>query len=156
MGTNAWNGRYDYIGGTVIFSGNSKSSGGSFDGIVFSKYICCNFAGDIVWVRASYTVENAVIIPIFSMIIIIIISFTCSIHYEIIKENVISQTAIENELNDMSIDRKNEFEKIAEGFLKERCIFSHDYEVRVDNSSIKKSEPEKSIRIMRAIMEAID
>ena len=63
---------------------------------------------------------------------------------------------IENELNDMSIDRKNEFEKIAEGFLKERCIFSHDYEVRVDNSSIKKSEPEKSIRIMRAIMEAID
>ena len=75
---------------------------------------------------------------------------------EIIKENVISQTAIENELNDMGIDRKNEFEKIAEGFLKERCIFSHDYEVRVDNSSIKKSEPEKSIRIMRAIMEAID
>ena len=45
MGTNAWNGRYDYIGGTVIFSGNSKSSGGSFDGIVFSKYICCNIAG---------------------------------------------------------------------------------------------------------------
>lgn len=82
--------------------------------------------------------------------------YTCSIHDEIIKENVISQTAIENELNDMSIDRKNEFEKIAEGFLKERCIFSHDYEVRVDNSSIKKSEPEKSIRIMRAIMEAID
>ena len=109
-----------------------------------------------MWVRASYTVENAVIIPIFSMIIIIIISFTCSIHDEIIKENVVSQTAIENELNDMSIDRKNEFEKIAEGFLKERCIFSHDYEVRVDNSSIKKSEPEKSIRIMRAIMEAID
>ena len=31
--------------GTVIFSGNSKSSGGSFDGIVFSKYICCNIAG---------------------------------------------------------------------------------------------------------------
>ena len=104
-----------------------------------------------MWVRASYTVENAVIIPIFSMIIIIIISITCSIHDEIIKENVISQTAIENELNDMSIDKK-----IAEGFLKERCIFSHDYEVRVDNSSIKKSEPEKSIRIMRAIMEAID
>ena len=69
-----------------------------------------------MWVRASYTVENAVIIPIFSMIIIIIISITCSIHDEIIKENVISQTAIENELNDMSIDRKNEFEKIAEGF----------------------------------------
>ena len=39
-----------------------------------------------MWVRASYTVENAVIIPIFSMIIIIIISFTCSIHDEIIKE----------------------------------------------------------------------
>ena len=56
----------------------------------------------------------------------------------------------------MKKKKKNEFEKIAEGFLKERCIFSHDYEVRVDNSSIKKSEPEKSIRIMRAIMEAID
>ena len=126
------------------------------DRIAFIPYMFLAYLGDIVWVRASYTVENAVIIPIFSMIIIIIISFTCSIHDEIIKENVISQTAIENELNDMSIDRKNEFEKIAEGFLKERCIFSHDYEVRVDNSSIKKSEPEKSIRIMRAIMEAID
>ena len=108
-----------------------------------------------MWVRASYTVENAVIIPIFSMIIIIIISITCSIHDEIIKENVISQTAIENELNDLEV-KKNEFEKIVDGSIKERCIFSHDYEVRVDNSSIKKSEPEKSIRIMRAIMEAID
>ena len=111
-----------------------------------------------MWVRASYTVENAVIIPIFSMIIIIIISITCSIHDEIIKENVqdsVRELPVYKHISDVKI-RKNEFEKIAEGFLKERCIFSHDYEVRVDNSSIKKSEPEKSIRIMRAIMEAID
>lgn len=109
-----------------------------------------------MWVRASYTVENAVIVPIFSMIIIIIISFTCSIHDEIIKENVISQVAIEDELNEMNDERRNEFEKIAEEFLKDRCIFLHNYEVKVEKSSMKKSEPEKSIRIMRAIIEAID
>lgn len=109
-----------------------------------------------MWIRASYTVENAVIVPIFSLIIVIIISFTCNIHDEIIKENVISQVAIENELNEMSDDRRNEFEKIAEEFLKDRCIFSHNYEVKVEKSSIKRSEPEKSIRIMRAVIEAID
>ena len=38
-----------------------------------------------MWIRASYTVENAVIVPVFSMIIILIISFTCNIHDEIIK-----------------------------------------------------------------------
>ena len=47
-----------------------------------------------MWIRASYTVENAVIVPVFSMIIILIISFTCNIHDEIIKENVMSQIGI--------------------------------------------------------------
>lgn len=56
-----------------------------------------------MWIRASYTVENAVIVPVFSMIIILIISFTCNIHDEIIKENVISQIGIENELSEMVV-----------------------------------------------------
>lgn len=77
-----------------------------------------------MWVRASYTVENAVIIPIFSMIIIIIISITCSIHDEIIKENVISQTAIENELNDMSIDRKMSLKNSRGIFKRKMHIFT--------------------------------
>ena len=76
-----------------------------------------------MWIRASYTVENAVIVPVFSMIIILIISFTCNIHDEIIKENVMSQIGIENELSEMNSDRRNDFEKIAEEYLKERCIF---------------------------------
>ena len=109
-----------------------------------------------MWLRASYTVENAVIVPVFSMIIILIISFTCNIHDEIIKENVMSQIGIEDELTEMDSERRNDFEKIAENYLKERCIFSHNYRVKVDESSIKKSQPEKSIRIMRALIEAVD
>lgn len=109
-----------------------------------------------MWLRASYTVENAVIVPVFSIIIILIISLTCNIHDEIIKENVMSQIGIENELTEMDSERRNDFEKIAEEYLKERCIFSHNYKVKIDESSIKKSQPEKSIRIMRAIIEAID
>lgn len=109
-----------------------------------------------MWIRASYTVENAVIVPVFSMIIILIISFTCNIHDEIIKENVMSQIGIENELSEMDSDRRNDFEKIAEEYLKERCIFSHNYKVKVDDLAIKKSQPEKSIRIMRAIIEAVN
>ena len=70
-----------------------------------------------MWIRASYTVENAVIVPVFSMIIILIISFTCNIHDEIIKENVMSQIGIENELSEMNSDRRNDFEKIAEEYL---------------------------------------
>lgn len=109
-----------------------------------------------MWLRASYTVENAVIVPVFSIIIILIISLTCNIHDEIIKENVMSQIGIENELTEMDSERRNDFEKIAEEYLKERCIFSHNYKVKVNESSIKKSQPEKSIRIMRAIIETID
>ena len=109
-----------------------------------------------MWVRASYTVENAVIIPLFSIIIVIIISFTCNIHDEIIKENVMIQAAIENELNDMDNERRKDLEKTATAYLKDRCIFSRNYNVKVDEKLVKKSEPEKSIRIMKAIIEAVD
>lgn len=109
-----------------------------------------------MWIKASYTVESAVIVPIFSLIIVIIISFTCNIHDQIIRENIMAQVAIEDELNDMSSDKTNNLEKIAGEYLKERCLFSHNYVIKVENASIEKSEPEKTIRIMKALIEAID
>lgn len=109
-----------------------------------------------MWVRASYTVENAVIVPLFSMIIILLVSFTCNIHDEIIRENVTSQIGIEVELNEMDTERKKDMERFAEEYLKERCIFTHNYKVNADESPIKKSQPEKNIRIMRALIEAVN
>ena len=44
----------------------------------FYIYILCG--GDDMWLRASYTVENAVITPLFMLIIIVVMRASCDIH----------------------------------------------------------------------------
>ena len=75
-----------------------------------------------MWLRASYTVENAVITPLFMLIIIVVMRASCDIHDNLIQRSVNSQFVIQTELGgfndedtDMyrtrSINCKNEFSR---------------------------------------------
>ena len=44
-----------------------------------------------MWLRASYTVENAVITPLFMLIIIVVMRASCDIHDNLIQRSVNSQ-----------------------------------------------------------------
>ena len=60
--------------------------------------------------------------------------------------------------NEIKIGSKVSFkdgEDTFEGTVVENC-YDNVYKVKVDDSAIKKSQPEKSIRIMRAIIEAVN
>ena len=41
-----------------------------------------------MWLRASYTVENAVITPLFMLIIIVVMRASCDIHDNLIQRSV--------------------------------------------------------------------
>ena len=48
-----------------------------------------------MWLRASYTVENAVITPLFMLIIIVVMRASCDIHDNLIQRSVNSQFVIQ-------------------------------------------------------------
>ena len=50
-----------------------------------------------MWLRASYTVENAVITPLFMLIIIVVMRASCDIHDNLIQRSVNSQFVIQTE-----------------------------------------------------------
>lgn len=46
-------------------------------------------------IKASYTVENAVIVPMFMIIIMIMLRLCCDMHDELIKASVNSQVVVQ-------------------------------------------------------------
>ena len=58
-------------------------------------------------IKASYTVENAVIVPMFMIIIMIMLRLCCDMHDELIKASVNSQVVVQTELNDFGKDEKS-------------------------------------------------
>ena len=109
-----------------------------------------------MWLRASYTVENSVIIPMFTIIVITIMTVCFNIHDEIMVENIQSQVAVQSELENMDSGKKYMLEERAKKYLGVRTILSDKDDIDIGASSIKVSEPEKTIRIMRAFIEAIN
>ena len=49
-----------------------------------------------MWLRASYTVENAVITPLFMLIIIVVMRASCDIHDNLIQRSVNSLLSRQN------------------------------------------------------------
>ena len=54
-----------------------------------------------MWLRASYTVENAVITPLFMLIIIVVMRASCDIHDNLIQRSVNSQFVNRKNLGDL-------------------------------------------------------
>ena len=109
-----------------------------------------------MWLRASYTVENAVITPLFIMIIIIVMRVSCNMHDELRQSNVNSQIVIQTELEGFNEEDKNIYEKTAEEYLKRRTIFLKKCETEPELSMVRASSPEKTVRIVNALKELKD
>ena len=69
-------------------------------------------------IKASYTVENAVIVPMFMMIIMIMLKLCCDMYDELIKASVNSQVVVQTELNDFGKDDEEIYVGKAEQYLK--------------------------------------
>ena len=89
-------------------------------------------------IKASYTVENAVIVPMFMIIIMIMLRLCCDMHDELIKASVNSQVVVQTELNDFGKDDEEIYVGKAEQYLKER-------------SPVETNSPENAIRIFNAL-----
>ena len=100
-------------------------------------------------IKASYTVENAVIVPMFMIIIMIMLRLCCDMHDELIKASVNSQVVVQTELNDFGKDDEEIYVGKAEQYLKE--IFLNDCKIDGESSPVATNSPEKAIRIFNAL-----
>ena len=117
----------------------------------FYIYILCG--GDDMWLRASYTVENAVITPLFMLIIIVVMRASCDIHDNLIQRSVNSQFVIQTELGGFNDEDTDMYRIKTEEYLKRRVIFSKEYKIEPEASIVRTSSPEKTIRIVNALKE---
>ena len=78
-----------------------------------------------MWLRASYTVENAVITPLFMLIIIVVMRASCDIHDNLIQRSVNSQFVIQTELGGFNDEDTDMYRIKTEEYLKRRVIFSN-------------------------------
>ena len=106
-----------------------------------------------MYIKASYTVENAVIIPLFSLIVVLLLSVTCNIHDRIIYRNITNQFYIQCETDELNDIEKEQLRKKANDYLKERTIFSNYSEIETGSLRIKECNHKKYIREFNAVME---
>ena len=102
-----------------------------------------------MWLRASYTVENAVITPLFMLIIIVVMRASCDIHDNLVN----SQFVIHTELGGFNDEDTDMYRIKTEEYLKRRVIFSKKYKIEPEASIVRTSSPEKTIRIVNALKE---
>lgn len=106
-----------------------------------------------MWLRASYTVENAVITPLFMLIIIVVMRASCDIHDNLIQRSVNSQFVIQTELGGFNDEDTDVYRIKTEEYLKRRVIFSKKYKIEPEASIVRTSSPEKTIRIVNTLKE---
>ena len=123
------------------------------DTIPFIPFIYILCGGDDMWLRASYTVENAVITPLFMLIIIVVMRASCDIHDNLIQRSVNSQFVIQTELGGFNDEDTDMYRIKTEEYLKRRVIFSKKYKIEPEASIVRTSSPEKTIRIVNALKE---
>ena len=107
----------------------------------------------IPFIFISYTVENAVITPLFMLIIIVVMRASCDIHDNLIQRSVNSQFVIQTELGGFNDEDTDMYRIKTEEYLKRRVIFSKKYKIEPEASIVRTSSPEKTIRIVNALKE---
>lgn len=103
--------------------------------------------------RASYTVENSIIVPIFFMIIVAIVSLCCDIHDRIISRATQSQMIIEADIQDLDTSGKEYLKLQAEEYRDIRVIKDKTTIISWDDSNIKNVDIKKVIRVSLALKE---
>lgn len=90
-----------------------------------------------MFIKAAYTIENAVVLPVFVMIIICLTAMTCYIHDRAVMKNAVMQAAIEcvklsdSEDNDALAQR-------VQDYITAKTIFMKSVHVRVRREGNKK------------------
>lgn len=105
-----------------------------------------------MWLRASYTVENAVITPLFMLIIIVVMRASCDIHDNLIQRSVNSQFVIQTELGGFNDEDTDMYRIKTEEYLKRRVIF-RKIQNRTRSINCKNEFSRKTIRTVNALKE---
>lgn len=123
------------------------------DTIPFIPFIFISYVGvDDMWLRASYTVENAVITPLFMLIIIVVMRASCDIHDNLIQRSVNSQFVIQTELGGFNDEDTDMYRIKTEEYLKRRVIF-RKMQNRTRSINCKNEFSRKTIRTVNALKE---
>lgn len=107
--------------------------------------------------RASFTVENSVIIPVFTLIIVTLILFALEWHDSQIIKKAEFQMAIKTEQEQLD-DNSDEFEHVLEDtadYIKEKTFFGVSEKDRLvkdiaENISVKDNRQPEFIRMVNA------
>jgi hypothetical protein len=107
--------------------------------------------------RASFTVENSVIIPVFTLIIVTLILFALECHDSQIIKNAEFQMAIKTEQEQLD-NNSDEFEYVLENtadYIKEKTFFGVSEKGRLvkdiaENISVKDNRQPEFIRMVNA------
>lgn len=86
-----------------------------------------------------HTVENAVIIPVFTLIIVALISVSGYMHDRVVMQNILNQTAIEC-ANQMTEDEVRQLLIKSEKYIDEKTLFLRNIHVRSDRYTKKTGE----------------
>lgn len=89
-------------------------------------------------VRASYTIENSYLLPMFTIIIIILIMITFYFHDMAIIKNVLVQTAANAEQHgELSEEEIENLCKVSAAEIKNRTVFTKKIKVNLENDKNK-------------------
>lgn len=99
-----------------------------------------------MWLRASYTVENAVITPLFMLIIIVVMRASCDIHDNLIQRSVNSQFVIQTELGGFNDEDTDMYRIKTEEYLKRRVIFYEKIQNRTRSINCKNEFSRKNYK----------
>jgi hypothetical protein len=82
-------------------------------------------------IKASYTIENSVIIPVFTLIIVSLMGLLFYLHDTVIIKNATFQTAmrLEQQVGEVSETERSKMQENTKDYIKEKTIFATDISV---------------------------
>mgnify|MGYP007084811635 CR=1 FL=1 len=83
--------------------------------------------------RASYTIENSVIIPLFTIIMVVLVSLCFYLHDSVILKNTVFQTALKYESLQEQKQDSMVLQQSVSDYLTDKTLLLHD--IRVELSS---------------------
>ena len=94
-----------------------------------------------------HTVENAVIVPVFTLIIVALISVSGYMHDKVVMRNILNQLSIEYSRNITSDEQKALLVK-SEEYIKDKTIFVKKVSVKPDSYAGKENAADGINRII--------
>lgn len=93
-------------------------------------------------IKASFTLENSVIIPIFVVLDMLFIMIVLDMHDQIVVRSIDIQVAmkLEQELNESDISKKGEIYATAVTNIRKKCVLDNEVSEQIVEERCKKNE----------------